>query len=79
MLRPMFALCAALTVASIACSDSTAPADAPANHTVNMEGQWHAPGLQSPQGVCTTCHGADLRGGTDGQPSCYSCHGKKWI
>jgi len=78
MLRLMFALCAALTVASIACSDSTAPADAPANHTVNMEGQWHAPGLQSPEGACTTCHGADLRGGMDGQPSCYSCHGKKW-
>jgi len=25
---------------------------------------------------CTSCHGADLRGGSG--PSCYSCHGKKW-
>jgi hypothetical protein len=78
MLRLVFVLCAAFTLAGIACSDSTAPADAPANHTVNMNGQWHAPGLQSPQGGCTTCHGADLRGGTEGEPSCYACHGKKW-
>jgi len=61
------------------CSDgSTAPPDAPANHTVNKSGVWHSPGLTAPEGVCTTCHGADLRGGTEGQPSCYSCHGKKW-
>ena len=78
MRRPAFALCAAFTLASIACSDNTAPGDALANHTVNMSGRWHAPGLRSPQGVCTICHGADLRGGTEGQPSCYSCHGKKW-
>jgi cytochrome c5 len=25
---------------------------------------------------CTSCHGADLRGGSG--PSCYSCHGKRW-
>jgi cytochrome c553 len=78
MPRLVFALSTSLALTALACSDSTAPADAPANHTVNRDGRWHAPGLNQPEGVCTACHGADLRGGTDGQPSCYSCHGKKW-
>jgi hypothetical protein len=60
------------------CSDTTAPAGPAPSHTINQGGHWHMPGLRSPQGVCTTCHGADLQGGANGQPSCYSCHGKTW-
>lgn len=62
-----------------ACSDSaTVPADAPEGHTVMKEGVAHAPGLNNPVAACGQCHGADLRGGNAGQPSCYSCHGQKW-
>jgi hypothetical protein len=61
------------------CSDSsTAPADAPEGHTVLKSGVPHAVGLNNPNQNCTTCHGATLQGGTSGQPSCFSCHGKKW-
>jgi hypothetical protein len=67
-----------IAVAALGCSETTAPGNHPASHTVNKDGHWHMPGLQSPQGTCTTCHGADLRGGTGGQPSCYACHGQKW-
>ena len=59
-------------------SSSTAPADAPEGHTIMKGSAAHAPGLNNPTVSCTQCHGADLRGGTAGQPSCFSCHGKKW-
>ncbi len=67
-------------LALLACSDSgTGPVgDAPQGHTVVRGGVAHAPGLTTPVQSCATCHGADLRGGSAGQPSCYSCHAKKW-
>lgn len=69
----------ALTAALQGCSDSsTAPADAPEGHTVLKSGVPHAPGLNNPQVNCTTCHGANLQGGAEGQPSCTSCHGVRW-
>ncbi len=71
-------LALALALPVQACSDSTAPADAPEGHTVLKSGVAHAPGLNNPTANCTTCHGADLRGGNSGQPSCFSCHGQKW-
>jgi hypothetical protein len=63
-----------------ACSDDnpTAPENLPASHTVQQGGVFHAPGLESPEQNCTECHGSDLRGGDDGQPSCFRCHGQKW-
>jgi len=75
---PALLLAAALIL--VACGDSpTAPANLPADHTVMRGGHFHAPGLNSPQGVCTACHGGDLRGGANGEPSCYSCHGAEWL
>jgi cytochrome c5 len=81
-MRHIYRLPAALLVAGallVACGDSgTNPGDAPADHTVSRSGVSHAPGLNSPQGTCTVCHGADLTGGANGEPSCFSCHGRKW-
>jgi len=69
----------ALSTGTLACSDSsTGPSDAPEGHTVFKSGVAHAPGLNNPLQNCTTCHGANLQGGADGQPSCTSCHGVKW-
>jgi hypothetical protein len=45
-------------------------------HTINRDGHLHASG--SPTTVCVNCHGSKLRGGYNHEPSCYSCHGKKW-
>jgi cytochrome c553 len=68
-----------LAVLVAACSSSTtAPANAPEDHTVKKGGAYHAPGLNDPVANCTACHGADLTGGTQGEPSCFKCHGKKW-
>ncbi len=58
--------------------DGMAPANAPPGHTVVQDGVAHMPGLRAPNQNCTSCHGADLRGGSNGEPSCYSCHGQKW-
>jgi hypothetical protein len=41
---------------------------------------YHGASFRFPYGACdeVQCHGADLRGGNSGAPSCYSCHGNKW-
>jgi cytochrome c5 len=62
----------------VACEDSLVPREPPPGHTVLRDGVAHAPGLGNPVGTCTICHGADLTGGSNGEPSCFSCHGKKW-
>ncbi len=74
-----FALAHFLGFAPLACSDSsTAPGDAPEGHTVMKDGVPHASGLNDPLQNCTSCHGANLGGGSQGQPACTSCHGEKW-
>ena len=69
----------ALALLSSSCgSSSMGPGNAPATHTVNNGGVAHAPGFNQPLTNCTSCHGATLRGGQSGEPSCYKCHGQKW-
>ncbi|MDH3292108.1 MAG: hypothetical protein OEO20_10805 [Gemmatimonadota bacterium] len=73
--------CAVLlaAVAFTACGDDIAGSgNAPADHTINQSGAMHRPGLNDPVVNCTACHGADLMGGLSGQPSCFTCHGKRW-
>lgn len=62
------------------CGDSSTEPDnrPPANHTVSIGGALHDPGLNDPETNCTSCHGATLEGGPDGQPSCFTCHGRSW-
>lgn len=75
------ALFLALQVVASCGDSSTEPDDddgPPANHTVSIGGALHDPGLNDPEVNCTACHGADLEGGPDGQPSCFTCHGRRW-
>jgi hypothetical protein len=58
--------------------DGNGAGPAPEGHTVSRDGVLHMTGLNDPLSNCTGCHGADLRGGAEGQPSCYRCHGEKW-
>lgn len=74
---------ALLLVCAVAasCGDSSTEPDGdppPANHTVSIGGALHDPGLNDPETNCTACHGATLQGGPDGQPSCFTCHGRRW-
>lgn len=81
---------AAVVVATSACDSNSVNSsqNVPADHTVRNGGTLHKPGFRTPfenSSGCTTCHGANLRGGTatiDGAsvqtPSCFSCHGQKW-
>lgn len=64
----------------VACGDDDGndAGPAPDGHTVSRDGVLHMTGLGDPVANCTGCHGADLRGGAEGQPSCYRCHGEKW-
>jgi hypothetical protein len=63
----------------IACeeSENESKYNPPADHTISQDGAMHKSGLNQPLTNCTTCHGADLQGGTSGV-SCYECHGEKW-
>ena len=47
-------------------------------HAVNEDGVKHAMNNRKPLDFCVQCHGADLRGGFNNEPSCYKCHGAKW-
>ena len=47
-------------------------------HDQNLGGVKHAKGYCSPTSNCASCHGSDLRGGANGEPSCYKCHGSLW-
>jgi hypothetical protein len=47
-------------------------------HTLNLGGVLHGANPCQPQGVCTPCHGANLQGGTNGEPACTKCHGPVW-
>lgn len=68
-----------ILLAATGCGDDpVAPGDAPEGHTVLVDGVAHAPGLNTPGTSCASCHGADLRGGAEGQPGCFTCHGRKW-
>lgn len=63
---------------AVACGDEDRSLyNPPADHTVSQDGARHKPGFQSPLTNCTSCHGADLKGGTV-KVSCYTCHGQKW-
>ncbi len=48
------------------------------SHNVNLGGRMHAADYCQPEANCAGCHGADLKGGPNGAPSCTSCHGTKW-
>ena len=76
----LWAVGLAAAAALTACGDSaTEPGDdPPANHTVSIGGALHDPGLNDPEVNCVGCHGATLEGGPDGQPSCFTCHGRQW-
>jgi hypothetical protein len=47
-------------------------------HNRREEGVLHAMNNKKPEQDCTPCHGANLRGGPNGESSCYKCHGKEW-
>ena len=63
----------------VACGDDgPTGVEAPEGHTVRFDGAAHAPGFNDPGSQCAECHGTNLRGGDDGEPSCFSCHGQVW-
>lgn len=47
-------------------------------HTSVKLGVAHAEPSMNAERYCQKCHGVNLAGGSDGAPSCYTCHGKNW-
>ena len=75
----IFSMVLFLFFLAVSCSDDKEypQYNPPADHTVSKDGVMHKTGLADPELNCTTCHGADLTGGTS-QVSCYECHGTEW-
>lgn len=48
------------------------------SHNNIIGGVGHAANYCKPLEACANCHGSDLKGGLNGEPSCYQCHGAKW-
>ena len=78
ILTTLSAFCFAGVFAACSDDDGAGPDDPSGTHTVIENGVAHAPGLNDPTQNCTECHGADLRGGSDDEPSCFACHGQQW-
>ncbi len=47
-------------------------------HTVSLRGVLHGEDYCRPNQNCAECHGTDLKGGQNGEPSCFKCHGERW-
>ena len=47
-------------------------------HNQRKDGVYHAANFCKPLDNCIQCHGSNLRGGPNNEPSCYRCHGEKW-
>ena len=74
----MLAVFAGIIIISSCTKENTDPDyNPPSDHTISQDGFMHKPGLNDPLTNCTSCHGADLKGGSVGV-SCFECHGTKW-
>lgn len=47
-------------------------------HDFSQKGVAHAVPMRRAERYCRECHGARLVGGENGEPSCYTCHGRLW-
>lgn len=48
-------------------------------HVAARQGVAHAVPMHKAERYCKNCHGQNLSGGTQGEPSCYTCHGRLWL
>ena len=63
----------------VACSTENPDVRQIQGHVTNYDGVAHANAAFAGARHCISCHGATLAGGTNGEPSCYACHGKNWL
>ncbi|SMF05458.1 hypothetical protein [Pseudobacteriovorax antillogorgiicola] len=47
-------------------------------HSYGFLGIAHAVPMKKAERYCQYCHGENLVGGDQGEPSCYQCHGRRW-
>ncbi|NRA65464.1 MAG: hypothetical protein HRU19_13335 [Pseudobacteriovorax sp.] len=48
-------------------------------HDLNFAGVAHAVPQSKATRYCSYCHGEALAGGEGSEPSCYQCHGERWL
>lgn len=60
------------------CSPDDADSRNISGHFTSMKGVFHGEPKEFAERYCETCHGTNLTGGTELQPSCFQCHGRTW-
>jgi hypothetical protein len=63
---------------SFSCSDKSQPIRNIRGHTQIIQGVSHGVPASRPLRYCKNCHGTNLAGGSNLEPSCYQCHGRNW-
>lgn len=48
-------------------------------HTSDHHGVAHGEPVRKAARYCQHCHGLQLAGGDQGEPSCFQCHGMRWL
>ncbi len=71
-------LVACLSPLVVSCSLEPGPVRSIRGHTEQYGGVPHGRQARSGARYCQSCHGAELQGGADGEPSCHQCHGRNW-
>ena len=69
----------ALLALTVACSTKPGPARSIRAHTTIHADIAHAEPAIKAEHYCVNCHGKNLMGGANFEPSCYQCHGKNWL
>ncbi len=65
--------------ALVSCRQGGAPVREIRVHTSIQKGVSHAEPASRPRVYCIKCHGDTLQGGSLGEPSCFACHGIRWL
>tara|TARA_B100001094_G_scaffold326631_1_gene383152 strand:- start:1298 stop:1693 length:396 start_codon:yes stop_codon:yes gene_type:complete len=63
---------------STSCSLEEGPKGLVRAHTSPFAGIEHPQGIAHASRYCRHCHGENLSGGENGEPSCFRCHGQNW-
>ena len=68
---------AAITIGGCSLEEKGRSSDLRA-HDDLIQGVSHARSSLNGPRYCKSCHGLGLQGGTNGEPSCFQCHGENW-
>jgi hypothetical protein len=68
-----------LVIFAYGCSLEERKSSGVRGHTENYQSVYHGFAPEKGARFCQDCHGQTLMGGSQGEPSCFKCHGLNWL